>query len=114
MKTKQFVNLNLGDFEAFDYSTDPTADPSDAPWISQVRPGLQFFAVEILFENTGAERLDARSQPARKNLSREICINGWCGTTDNVSMTGCGQWEIVTVDRSHGNGRYDITAQRIQ
>jgi len=113
METRKFVNLNLSDFEAFDFGGDPAANVWDAPWVSQVKPDLVFYAVNIYNQNTGTERMDARSQPARKNLSGVPCVAGWCGTTNNVNVTGDGQWEIVTVDHSYGNGLYDVTAQRI-
>ena len=109
---KTFHDLNLSEFEAFQYSDD--VDPMHAPWHSDVKPGLIFYAVSAFFENTGEERLDAQGEPARKNMSGEPCINGWCGTTNNINISADGQWRIARVITAHGNGRYDIKAERIQ
>ncbi|MFA5559209.1 MAG: hypothetical protein WDA59_07140 [Methanofastidiosum sp.] len=33
--------------------------------------------------------------PTFKNMSKEDCIEGWCGTTSDVSITAHGQYETV-------------------
>ena len=78
----------------------------------QVKAGEDFYAVKIFFGNTGEERLDGRSEPARKNFSGEKCLNGWCGTTDNVAITAHGHWRIDTIIARHGHV-YDVLAERI-
>lgn len=40
--------------------------------------------------------------PARKNMSREPVLEGWCGETNNVSVQARGLAEIVRIAR---NGR---------
>lgn len=112
MNSKTFRSIDLSSFEGFQFSDD--VDPMHAPWHSDVAPGLEFYAVNVFFENNGQERTDGRPEPARKNMSGEICIDGWCGTTNNVNVTAMGQWRITHVNASRGNGRYDIDAVRIQ
>jgi hypothetical protein len=114
MNSKIFYRIDLSDFEGFRFSPNEEDNPMHAPWRSEVAPGLEFYAVSVFFENTGTERIDGRGEPARKNLSGETCIDGWCGTTNNVNVYAMGQWRITAVIKRCGNSRYDVEAVRIQ
>lgn len=47
--------------------------------------------------------------PGRTNLSREIKLNGWLGTTNDVSETALGEWTVVSVSKRWlGDGRYRV------
>jgi len=38
----------------------------------------------------GSDYWDFSRDPGRKNMSHEICYNGWLGSTNNVSQSACG------------------------
>nr|WP_319776016.1 hypothetical protein [uncultured Sphaerochaeta sp.] len=41
------------------------------------------------------------TDPARKNMSKEICLDGWCGTTDDWAVYARGEYESVEAAREH-------------
>lgn len=113
MEIKTFRNISMDQFERIEWDD---AHPENSGMVSDVKPGLEFYAVEVFFENTGQERLDARSEPATYNMTGKPCINGWAGTTNNVNVSGVGQWRITKVikRRNAEYSLYDIEAERIQ
>jgi hypothetical protein len=61
------------------------------------------FLIRTSDENHGnACRYRLSDHPAHTNQSREPKLNGWCGTTNNVSTTACG---LARVSRIAKNGR---------
>lgn len=46
-----------------------------------------------------------RQRPPHTNRSGEPRPNGWCGETNNVSVTGIGVWRVVRIAK---NGRIQI------
>lgn len=46
-------------------------------------------------ENLDSDVIDIRTSPARKNMSGEICVNGWCGTTNDWSCTAHGEYPSI-------------------
>ena len=46
----------------------------------------------------GGPRYSLRERPARTNQSHEARLEGWCGETDNRSVTADGAWKIVRVN----------------
>ena len=44
------------------------------------------------------ERFSLRERPCGKNRSGEKTLDGWCGETNNVSLTACGVWQIARVN----------------
>ena len=98
---KTFPRIDMSEFEGIRF-----ADDKDTwgEFASDVKPGLEFYAIIIYNTSTGDERTVARSEPARKNMSGERCVNGWCGTTNNSDVTAIGKWRIITADRLNGIG----------
>lgn len=44
--------------------------------------------------------------PAHKNMSGEVCINGWAGTTNNWSVDAHGEYETVEAARASINKQF--------
>lgn len=80
--------------------------------VSEIVPGLEFYLVEVHFENTGTTRLDAQREPGRTNMSHEVRINGYLGSTDNVGQYGWGHWRLVSA-LAQGMERYNIEAEEL-
>jgi hypothetical protein len=91
----------MSEFEGIRFANE---EDTYGEWVSDVKPCLTFYAVSIYNTSTGNEFNRGQSEPARKNLSGERCINGWCGTTNNSDITANGQWQIVTANRLEGIG----------
>lgn len=62
------------------------------------QPGDIVYLVNVEFTNTGETRLDAYAEPQRKNMSREECVEGWLGTTDNIDREAVGMYRIISVN----------------
>lgn len=50
----------------------------------------------------GWDRFSLENRPPYTNKSGEPRLMGWCGTTNDISVTGCGMAKVVRVA---GNGR---------
>jgi hypothetical protein len=100
---KTFPKIDMSAFEGIRFAND---EDTWGEFKSDVKPGLVFYAVVICNTSTGNEFTRGQSEPARKNMSGEQCVNGWCGTTNNIDVTAIGQWQIVTAQRlaNVGNG----------
>lgn len=79
---------------------------------SEIVPGLEFYLVEVHFENTGQTRLDAQARPGKTNMGRQELVNGYLGSTDNVGQYGWGHWRLVSA-WPRGMERYDIEVEEI-
>jgi hypothetical protein len=67
---------------------------SDSPWNENLAPGRYFLAL-VCDENRGcAEHYNLSTRPFRTNRSHEVKLQGWCGTTNNVSVTARGAVEV--------------------
>lgn len=76
--------------------------------------GDEFYLVELTFNNHGGEqRLDAHSEPQRKNMSGEICVNGWLGETDNVNKYALGKHRVVKVFKTQ-KGKYFLDGVKVK
>lgn len=92
----------MSEFEGIRFASD---EDTWGEFVSDVKPGLEFYAVVIFNTSTGNEFTRGQSEPARKNMSGERCVNGWCGTTSNSDVTAIGRWQIVSANRFNvGNG----------
>lgn len=49
---------------------------------------------EIYHIHKGWERRRFDSQPGRTNMSHEIRLDGWLGTTNDIEHTAAGHWQI--------------------
>ena len=67
----------------------------DIDWVPDV--GHEFHLVEKFWTNTGESRLDGHSETQRTNQSRELLVEGWLGTTDNIHKEGLGRYRVVAV-----------------
>lgn len=82
-------------------------DPSELPNVGQT-----VYPVRRSHVHTGAETLELRSQPGRKNLSHEPCERGWLGTTNDVSAEALGRFEVVRVrERWLNDGRQRVDVE---
>ena len=76
----------------------------------ELQPGQN--AYPIAYHNTrrGEQWTEIHARPGRKNLSHEVCTSGWLGTTNDVSATALGEFEVVEVkSRWLQDGRERIT-----
>jgi len=105
------LRLQFGGWERYE---DIDIWPYYGPWVSYVKPGIEFYLLDIYFTNTGKSRRDARTEPAHKNMSGERCVYGWCGTTDNVDVNAFGRWRVDDVIEKHGNSFYTVLATRVE
>jgi hypothetical protein len=55
------------------------------------------FLAEVLEENNAVKYYSLDHQPNRKNMSGEPCLEGWCGTSNNVNITARGLAQVVRV-----------------
>lgn len=53
---------------------------------------------------TSATSYHVSTEPPRTNMSREVSVHGWCGTTNDVAVYGEGR-AILTKWASSGDGR---------
>jgi hypothetical protein len=60
------------------------------------------FLIQFSHEDTRGISYALRDTPAHTNQSHMPRLEGWCGTTNNVSTTALGAWSIVRVAK---NGR---------
>ena len=42
-----------------------------------------------------ADRIDITTEPATGNMSGEVCLDGWCGTTDDWSVHAHGEYKTL-------------------
>jgi len=62
-----------------------------------------FYVIAIEYEGPNSEddrfidadRICIRSEPARTNMSGEVRVDGWCGTTNDWSITAYGEYETI-------------------
>jgi hypothetical protein len=98
---KTFPKIDMSEFEGIRFAND---EDTWGEFVSDVKSGLEFYAVVIFNTSTGDERTCGRSVPARRNMSGEPCVDGWCGTTNNSDVTAIGKWLVVTATRLVGIG----------
>lgn len=63
----------------------------------------KYYIVETIYvgpnpygaQNIDADRIEIRTEPARANMSGEVRIDGWCGTTDNWSVYAHGEYDTL-------------------
>lgn len=46
-------------------------------------------------QHVDADRIEITTAPAIGNSSREVCIDGWCGTTDDWAVYAHGEYETL-------------------
>lgn len=66
------------------------------PHINHARP---LFIVERHDTSRGISTLVLRERPAATNMSHEDRLWGWCGTSNNVSVTAHGMIEVTKVSK---------------
>lgn len=55
----------------------------------------EFYLVHTTHITKGWERYRLSTQPPRKNMSGEGCPDGWCGSTNDVSVHGRGAVKVA-------------------
>ena len=54
----------------------------------------RFFLIEVHNQSSGARWYSLEMQPGRTNMSHEVQLDGWLGTTNNIDRTACGAVEV--------------------
>ena len=44
-------------------------------------------------QNIDADQIKITTEPARKNMSNEVCLDGWCGTTNDWAVYARGVYD---------------------
>lgn len=55
-----------------------------------------------------ADTVEIWSEPAQTNLSKEVCIEGWCGTSNDWSLTAYGAFDTLEKARAYIDENWDI------
>jgi hypothetical protein len=108
-KAKQFKNVTFWEFVHTEFKPQSAEVEHE---VNLVKPGLEFYLVEVHFENTGETRLDAQREPGKTNMGGQVQVEGYLGSTDNVGQYGKGHWRLLSAV-ARGNDRYDIKAKLI-
>lgn len=69
----------------------------DEPEDFDVTTGQVYFLQELLSTNTGVATWRIRPRPAQTNVSHAPMLRGWCGETNNVSLTAHGLVKVAAV-----------------
>lgn len=59
--------------------------------------------------NSDFDYISIRTAPALTNSSQEPCFNGWCGTTDDLSVHAYGEYETLMAARAFIRQRWGDT-----
>ena len=60
---------------------------------------MKHYVIEVNYvgpnrdQNIDADQIKITTEPARKNLSNEVCLDGWCGTTDDWAVYARGVYD---------------------
>jgi len=73
-----------------------------------LKVGQEFYLTETTNTNNGDTWREILLQPGRTNMSHEKRINGFLGSTNNLSKDAIGQWRITKINGSV------ITAERVE
>ena len=58
------------------------------------------------------DTIEIRTEPARTNMSREIRLEGWCGTTDNFSVHAHGEYPTIEAAREAIAAKFGVVRDR--
>lgn len=67
----------------------------------QQRGNIMYYIIETIYtgpnqdQYVDADRIEITTTPAIGNCSREVCIDGWCGTTDDWAVYAHGEYETL-------------------
>jgi hypothetical protein len=86
----------------------------DASTVRSIRKGDTVYTAYVSTEEKGysypaTARWEASLTPYRKNLSREECVDGWCGSTDGVNVNAQGSAHVTQIFKAPAFG-YDCIA----
>ena len=60
---------------------------------------MKFYVIEEKYagpnrdQDIDADQIKITTEPARKNMSNEVCLDGWCGTTDDWAVYARGVYD---------------------
>ena len=57
-------------------------------------------------QNIDADTIKITTEPARKNMSNEICLDGWCGTTDDWAVYARGEFPDLEAAEAYIKANY--------
>lgn len=73
--------------------------------ISSFNVGDVGFLIRKYHATKGWEKFELRDHPGKTNMSLEIKLDGWLGSTNDISATALGVWKVVRVAK---NGRAQV------
>lgn len=59
---------------------------------------MKHYVIEVNYvgpnrdQNIDADQIKITTEPARKNMSNEVCLDGWCGTTNDWAVYARGEF----------------------
>lgn len=57
-------------------------------------------------QNIDADQIKITTEPARKNMSNEVCLDGWCGTTDDCAVYARGEFPDLEAAEAYIKANY--------
>lgn len=63
-------------------------------------------SVDTMGQDNRNDKVMISTEPARTNLSKEIRLEGWCGTTDNISTIARGEYGSIEEARAFIKANY--------
>ena len=69
----------------------------------------KFYVIEYTDETSNDLNFDhvvISAEPARTNSSNEVRIEGWCGTTDDISVHARGMYDSIEAARTFNKAHY--------
>lgn len=83
----------------------------NTPQAENLQVGQTVYPIRRIHIHNGEQSVELRTQPGRTNMSHEVRIEGWLGTTDDVEATALGQFVVVSVktrELRDGRERTDV------
>lgn len=57
-------------------------------------------------QNIDADTIKITTEPATHNMNNEVCLDGWCGTTDDWAVYARGEYKSVEAAREYIRENY--------
>ncbi len=76
-----------------------------------LQPGQKAYPIRYEHTHQAETWTEVHAHPGRKNMNHEVCTSGWLGTTNDVSATALGEFEVVEVRSrwlNDGRERIDV------
>ena len=76
---------------------------------------MKHYVIEVNYvgpnrdQNIDADQIKITTEPARKNMSNEVCLDGWCGTTNDWAVYARGEYDSKEAAEKAINALYKDT-----